>query len=95
MRTDAEIKQLVKDVYNNVTCLAVGEKEMYDSFGILIVLGGSALNGACALYEKYSEALPHSINGKPQFMSCGKLNVDEFKRFQIFFEQYEELVSNW
>lgn len=94
MKTDKELKQLAKEVFDGTVYMAIDEYKLMISFPLFITCGNLP-EDTVALYEDYSKAGPRSINGLPFFMSCRYLIKDEFEVFKEYYEQYKEIMQDW
>lgn len=94
MKSEKELKELAKDVYEGKVFLANDQEALQCAFSLLMIFGDLPKD-TVALYEDISKSGPRSINGYPFFTSCRMLNKDEWKIFVLYYNQYKELVKNW
>lgn len=97
MKTEQEIKLLVKEVYENTVFLATSKEAFDCAFSMILLFATKDTfpEDTVALYEYNSKAGPRSMNGYPMFMSCGYLTKDEWEIFSQYYEQYKDLVGSW
>jgi hypothetical protein len=96
MKTDKEIRQIVKDVYSGQVFATNDTNIINLSFMVFMLMDPEqAPKDVGLVYEYMSEAGPRSINGYPMFFSARYLTVEETQRFNKYYKEYEEIMKGW
>ena len=103
--TDAELKQLAQDVFNNkVFTTAQMEKFEMDNLGMvfmpLLMMNKEQRDELVKekpymLYGYMSQASPLACNGLPMFMSFKYLTKSEATKLKKFYKEFENLMKGW
>lgn len=94
MKSDKELRQLAKDVYNRLVYLSADEEEIERAFPILLFAKESELPADIgSLYEYYTKASPIGTKSKPVFFSANFLTVKETRKIVFYLKEMEDLLD--
>lgn len=96
MKTQKELKQLAKKVYDGEIFLSNDQNKIVQCFPIIYMLDSQSFGVEIgSLYEEMRHASPRSINGMPMFFSCNILTIDETKDVINYLKEIEELMKEF
>jgi hypothetical protein len=94
MKSDKELRQLAKDVYNKLVYLSADEQEIERAFPILLFAKESELPGDLgSVYEYYNKASSMGTKIKPIFFSANFLTLKETRKVVFYLKEMEEIID--